>query len=75
MLISLMTHTTNHLLDKNILPKVKDRVVFITEGRNEWGHRTIHSRAGKQTSKYTDWFNIIDKKRNIENIDWKSIKL
>ena len=38
MLISLLTHMTNDLLDKNILPKVKDRVVFITEGRNEWGH-------------------------------------
>ena len=35
------------LLDNTILPKVKDRVVFIREGRNEWEHRTIHSRAGK----------------------------
>ena len=40
------------LLDSTILPKVKDRVVFIREGRNEWKRRTIHSRAGKQIGKY-----------------------
>ena len=25
--------------------------------------------------KYKGWFNIIDEKGNIENIDWRSIKL
>ena len=40
------------LLDNTILPKVKDSVVFIREGRNEWKRRTIHSRAGKQIGKY-----------------------
>ena len=63
------------MLYNNILPKIKDKVVFITEGRNEWERRTIHSRAGKQTGKYKDWINIIDEKGNIENIDWRSIKL
>ena len=63
------------MLYNNILPKIKDKVVFITEGRNEWERRTIHSRAGKQTGKYKDWIKIIDEKGNIENIDWRSIKL
>ena len=63
------------MLYNNILPKIKDKVVFITEGRNEWERRTIHSRAGKQTGKYKDWTKIIDEKGNIENIDWRSIKL
>ena len=63
------------LLDNTILPKVKDKVVFIREGESKWECRTIHSRAGKQTGKYNDWLNIIDEKGNIENIDWKSIKL
>ena len=31
------------LLDNTILPKVKDRVVFIREGENKWERRTIHS--------------------------------
>ena len=62
---------TEPLLDNTILPEIKDRVVFIREGRNEQEHRTIHSRAGKQTRKYQDWFNIIHKKGNIENIDSK----
>ena len=53
----------------------KDRVVLIREGTNEWEHRTIHSRAGKQTGKDKDWLNIVNEKGNIENIDWKSIKL
>ena len=43
------------LLDNTILPKVKDKVVFIREGRNDWEHRTIHVRAGKQIGKYKDW--------------------
>ena len=43
------------LLDNTILPKVKDKVVFIREGRNGWEHRTIHARAGKQIGKYKDW--------------------
>ena len=60
------------LLDSTILLKVRDRVVFIREGINEWKCRTIHSRAGKQIGKYKDWFHIVDKKGNIENIDWKS---
>ena len=63
------------MLDNTSLAKVKDRVVFIREDRNEWERRTIHSRAGKQTGKYKDWINIIDEKGNIENIDWRSIKL
>ena len=50
-------------------------MVFIREDRNEWERRTIHSRAGKQTGKYKDWIKIIDEKGNIENIDWRSIKL
>ena len=62
------------LLDSTILPKVKDRVVFIKEARNEWERKIIHSRGGKQTGKYKDWVNIIDEEGNIENIDWKSIK-
>ena len=33
------------LLDSTILPKVRDRVVFIREGINEWKCRTIHSSA------------------------------
>ena len=52
------------MLYNNILPKIKDKVVFITEGRNEWERRTIHSRAGKQTGKYKNWINIIDEKGN-----------
>ena len=63
------------MLYNNILPKIKDKVVFITECRNEWERRTIHSRAGKQTGKYKDWIKVIDEKGNIENIDWRSIKL
>ena len=55
------------LLDNTILPKVKDRVVFIREGRNEWERRSIHSRASKQTCKYKYWLNIIDEEGNIEN--------
>ena len=39
-------------------------MVFIREDRNEWERRTIHSRAGKQTGKYKDGFNIVDKKGN-----------
>ena len=62
------------LLDSTILPKVKDRVVFIKEARNEWERKMIHSRGGKQTGKYKDWVNIIDEEGNIENSDWKSIK-
>ena len=62
------------LLDNSIIPEVKDRVVFIREGKNEWERRTIHSRAGKQTGKYNNWLNIVDGEGNIENIDWKSIK-
>ena len=57
-----------------ILTKVKDRVVFIREGRNKQEHRTIHSRALKQMGKYKDWLNIVDEKGNIQNIDWKSKK-
>ena len=34
-------------LEYTILAKVKDGMVYITEGRNKWGCRTIHSRAGK----------------------------
>ena len=52
------------LLDNTILPKVKYKVVFTREGRNEWERRTIHSIADKQTGKYKDWFNIVDKKGN-----------
>ena len=63
------------LLDNSIVPKAKDRVVFLKEGRNEYERRTIHSRAGNQTGKYKDLLNIVDEKGNIENIDWKSIKL
>ena len=33
------------LLDNTILPKVKDRVVLVTQGRNNWEPRTIHSKA------------------------------
>ena len=43
------------LLDNTILPKVKDKVVFIREGRNDWEHRAIHARVGKQIGKYKDW--------------------
>ena len=50
-------------------------MVFIREGRNKLEHRTIHSRALKQMGKYKDWLNIADEKGNIQNIDWKSIKL
>ena len=69
MLNSLITNTMNHCHQL-----VKDRLVFIREGRNELECRTIHSRAGKQTSKYKNWLNIINEKENTENIDWKSIK-
>ena len=62
------------LLNNTIIPEVKDRVVFIREGKNEWERRTIHSRAGKQKGKYNNWLNIVDGEGNIENIDWKSIK-
>ena len=50
------------LLDNTILPRVKDRVVFIREGRNKWECRTIHSRAGKQMGKYKDCFTQLTKK-------------
>ena len=52
------------MLDNTILLKVKDRLVFIREGRNEWECRAIHSRAGKRMVKYKDLFNIIDEKGN-----------
>ena len=55
------------LLDNTILPKVKDRVVYIRVGKNKWERRTIHSTAGKQTEKYKDWLNIIDEKGNRKN--------
>ena len=32
------------LLDTTNLPKVKDSLVFIREGWNEWEHKLIHSR-------------------------------
>ena len=54
----------NSMLDNTILLKVKDRLVFIREGRNEWERRAIHSRAGKRRVKYNDLFNIIAEKGN-----------
>ena len=54
--------TTGNL--EQFIQKLKDRVEFITEGRNDWEPRTIHSRDGKQTSKYKDWLNIVDEKGN-----------
>ena len=60
-------------LEYTILAKVKDGVVYITEGRNGDVERFILELV-KQTVKYKDWLNIVDQKRNIETIDWKSIK-
>ena len=42
------------LLDNTILSKVKYRVVFTREDRNEWERRTIYSRASKQMSQHKD---------------------
>ena len=43
--------TYNESLHNTILPKVKDRVLFIKEGTSQWKHRKIHSRTGKQMGK------------------------
>ena len=75
MLNSLMTHTTNHCLIIPFYRKLKIGWYSLEKVKNKWECRTTHSRAGKQTGKYKDWLNIIDEKGNIENIDWKSIKL
>ncbi|KAK4317301.1 hypothetical protein Pmani_011614 [Petrolisthes manimaculis] len=52
------------------IPKIGQKVKFLSKESDEWQTVTMHSRAGKSTGKYSNWRNVKYEDGSLSAFDW-----
>ncbi|KAK4294458.1 hypothetical protein Pmani_032911 [Petrolisthes manimaculis] len=67
---SIVEDTHEDIVRVKSIPKIGQKVKFLSKESDEWQTVTMHSRAGKSTGKYSNWRNVKYEDGSLSAFDW-----